>query len=143
MFPHRLSHAALAIVLCVSGAGCATQPDPCTPEWIEWKTDRVLTRFAGENRDTVRALRNMPGNIENPDAIMALRIAALMVDFEDLARDFDRIVMPEINSAIAQCGEPRNFIPAFSQFLRKEGVSEDVIDWVEAISYIANTRWRS
>lgn len=134
---------AAAIASSLMIAGCATQPEPCTPEWVEWKTDRILTDFARSNRSTVRDLQNISGDIENPSAIMAVRIAALLVDFEDLARDFDRIVMPALNEAVAQCGQPRNFIPAFTGFLRDEGVGEDVIDWVEAIGYIAGQQGRS
>lgn len=129
---------ALAALLALGGvAGCATQPDPCTPEWIEWKTDQVLTQFARSNYDTVRALRDISGEVDNPGPLMAMRIAMMLDDFEGLARDFDRIVMPELNGAVALCGEPRNFVPAFSQFLRKEGVGEDVIQWVEVIGYVA------
>ena len=123
-------------------AGCATQPEPCTPEWVEWKTDRILTEFARGHRDTVRDLQDVSGDVENPTAIMAVRLAALLVDVEDLARDFDRIVLPELNDAVEQCGQPRDFIPAFTQFLRKEGVDEDVIGWVETIGYIASPQGR-
>ena len=72
--------------------------------------------------------------------MMALQMATLADDFLALARDFDRIVMPELNDAVAQCSEPRNFVPAFTQFLRKEGVDNDVIEWVEVLGYVAINR---
>ncbi|WP_300381978.1 hypothetical protein [Henriciella sp.] len=137
----RRTIAVLGLASLTLAGGCQTQPDPCTPEWIEWKTDRVLSRFAQANMDTVRALRDVPDSPANSSAVTALRIATLMGDFTDLAEDFDRIVMPELNDAVALCGEPRNFVPAFSQFLRNEGVSEDVIGWIEVIGYLsAGTR---
>ena len=118
-------------------SACVTQPQPCTQEWIEWKTDRVLTRFARDNSDTVRALRRVSGEVESPSALMAIQLITLADDFTELARSFDRIVLPELNAAVAQCGEPRNFMPAFTQFLRREDVGEDVIAWIEALGYIA------
>ncbi|WP_158085778.1 hypothetical protein [Henriciella aquimarina] len=127
---------ALAISL-ATATGCATQPDPCTPEWIEWKTDQILTRFARSHSGTVQALRDISGQVESPNALTAIRVATMIDDFEALAQDFDRIVMPELNDAIRLCGEPRNFVPAFSEFLRREGVGEDVIGWIEAIGYVA------
>lgn len=118
-------------------SACATQPQPCTPEWIEWKSDKVLNRFARANYDTIRDLRQVSGKVDNPSALTAMRIAFLIDNFSDLAKDFDRIVMPELNRAMAQCSQPALFIPAFSTFLRDEGVGEDVIQWVEVIGYVA------
>lgn len=135
---HRLASFAVLTLAAMTGiTGCVTEPQPCTPEWIEWKSDRILNRFAKQNPSTIRALRDISGHVDNPSALTAIRIAALVGDFEGLARDFDRIVMPELNNAIAQCSQPRDFVPAFSQFLRKEGVGEDVIRWVEVIGYVA------
>ena len=106
---------ALVLAMCSMAAACVTQPEPCTPEWVEWKTDRVLDKFADAHRGTVRDLREVSGRIENPSVLTAIRIASLAADSHDLVRDFNEIVMP-----------------AFTGFLRREGVGEDVIDWIEA-----------
>jgi len=123
---------ALMLGMCSMAAACATQPEPCTPEWVEWKTDRILDQFADAHRGTVRDLREVSGKIENPSVLTAIRIASLAADSKDLVRDFNEIVIPELNDAIAQCGRPQEFVPAFTGFLRREGVGEDVIDWIEA-----------
>lgn len=124
-------------------SACVTQPDPCTPEWVEWRTDKVLSRFARSNYGTINELRGLSGQVDNPSALTALRIASLIDDFDDLARDFDRIVLPELNNAIAQCSQPQNFVPAFTGFLRDEGVGEDVLEWIEVVGYIAMEQYRS
>jgi hypothetical protein len=121
-------------------SGCMTQPQPCTPEWVEWKTDRVLERYARSNADTMRALRDASEDFESGGAIMAVRMATLADDFLALARDFDRIILPELNDAVRQCSEPRNFVPAFSEYLRREGVDDDIIGWVELLGYVAIDR---
>lgn len=130
------SYAALA-ALCLTGVSACVTPEPCTAEWVEWRTDKVLTRFARANSSTVNALRDLSGNIEEPGPLLAMRIAMVVGDLDDLTEDFNRIVLPELNSAIAQCSQPREFVPAFTQFLRKEGVGEDVIQWVEVLGYMA------
>lgn len=142
--PLRQTRMTLLALSAVTGiAACVTQPEPCTPEWVEWKTDRIMDRFADEYRGTVRDLRDVSGKIENPSVLTALRIATLAGDAKDLVRDFNDIVMPELNDAITQCGEPREFVPAFTNFLREEGVGEDVIDWIEAFSVFMDLQRRS
>ncbi|MGB3626381.1 MAG: hypothetical protein WA989_11145 [Henriciella sp.] len=141
--PRHLLCATSLLLASTSLSACMTQPQPCTPEWVEWRTDKVLSRFARANYGTVNDLRSLSGKVDNPSALTALRIASLIDDFDDLARDFDRIVMPELNNAIAQCSQPQNFVPAFTGFLRDEGVGEDVIEWVEVIGYIAMEQYRS
>lgn len=133
----RRTLAALGLVSLTALGACQTQPQPCTPEWVEWKTDQVLERFARSNMDTVRALRDVPGDVDSTSAVTLMRFATLLDDFDTLAQDFDRIVLPELNDAVAQCGQPRNFVPAFSEFLRDEGVSEPVIQWIEIIGYMS------
>ena len=118
-------------------SGCATQPDPCTPEWVEWKSDQIFDQFASSNIDTIRALQRVSGDIDNPGPLLAIQLATLADDFTDLAQDFDRIVLPELNDAIDQCAGSQEFMPAFSSFLRDEGVGEDVIVWIEALGYVA------
>lgn len=121
-------------------SACVTQPQPCTPEWVEWKTDQVLTRFARSNYGTINSLRAASARADSNSAMLALQMATLADDFLALARDFDRIVMPELNDAVAQCSQPRNFVPAFTQFLRKEGVDNEIIEWVEVLGYVAIDR---
>ena len=127
----------LSMLGLVGVSACVTEPPPCTPEWVEWKSDQVLTRFARSNYGTVSQLRDFSRDLENPSPLLLLRIASMQDDFTELARDFNRIVLPELNNAVAQCSEPRNFVPAFTGFLRKEGVGENVLEWVEAIGYLA------
>ena len=132
----RSTSLALTVAAAALIGGCVSQPEPCTPEWIEWRTDEVMGEFAYENRDTVRALRRLARDLENPNALAALRLATLAFDVEDLARDFNNIVLPELNNAIELCGEPRKFLPAFAEFLRRENVNDNVIDWVEAFGFM-------
>lgn len=136
----RLLLPILALGLMAPLSACVTQPQPCTPEWVEWKTDQVMTRFARSNYGTINRLRAASARADSNSAMLALQMATLADDFLALARDFDRIVMPELNDAVAQCSQPRNFVPAFTQFLRNEGVDNEIIEWVEVLGYVAIDR---
>ena len=114
---------------------CATTPEPCTPEWVEYKTERILTRFASNNYDDVRQLRSFAETLEEGDVgpLTALAIPGMIEDFKALASNFEHEALPELNAAIDQCGRPEELIPAFTTFLRQEGVGEAVLEWVELL----------
>ena len=120
-------------------AACQTTPEPCTAEWVEWKTEKVLTRFAVNNYSEVKRLRDFSQTLEedNIGPLIALQIPAMIDDFKDLASNFEDAVLPELNAAAALCGGAQELAPAFVAFLRDEGVGEDVLEWVELLTVIA------
>jgi hypothetical protein len=116
---------------------CASQPKPCTPEWIEYRTDRTLSRFASENRPLVRDLRNLVRSDGRIDPVQAILLSAKADDLQRFARSFESVIVPEINSAVAQCGRDAGFVPAFTEFLRRQGVGEPALEWVGPMLAIA------
>ena len=71
-------------------------------------------------------------------ALTALKMPGMIADFKELARSFEARVLPELNAAAAQCGNPEKLIPAFTAFLRKEGVGDEVLAWVDLIATLAS-----
>lgn len=122
-----------ALLVASSLGACATAPEPCTTEWIDYRTDKVLKRFAYENRSLVSDLRNLLRADGEVDPVQAILLAAKAEDLRDFAISFKRIIIPELESAVGQCGRKPEFIPAFTEFLRKEGVSEEALEWVGPI----------
>ncbi|MEM9054806.1 MAG: hypothetical protein AAGB16_05725 [Pseudomonadota bacterium] len=121
---------------------CASlEPEPCTTEWVEWKTDRLLTEFARANYSEVQNLKSFAQTLEdgNVGPLTALKIPSMIEDFKTLAADFEDRTLPELNAAVKQCGTAQELIPAFTAFLRKEGVGETVIEWVELIGELTQT----
>ena len=120
-------------------AACATTPEPCTPEWVEWKSEQVLTRFALANRSEVNRLRTFSEDLksDNIGPLTALQIPRMIDDFKDLAKSFEENALPALNAAADQCGGLQTLAPAFTTFLRNEGVGEDVLEWVELITVLA------
>ena len=129
--------AAGLIGLAMLGA-CATTPEPCTPEWVEWKSEKILSRFALANYSEVKRLRDFSETLEgdNFGPLVALQIPGMIEDFKVLASDFEADVLPALNDAVDECGSIQALAPALTQFLRDEGVGEDVLEWVELLTVI-------
>jgi len=120
-------------------SACATTPEPCTSEWVEWKSEKVLKRFALSNYSEVKRLRDFSQTLRADDIgpLTALQIPGMINDFKELASDFEDDVLPELNAAVEQCGSVQALAPALTDFLRDEGVGEDVLEWVELLTVIA------
>lgn len=130
--------AAGLIGLAMLGA-CATTPEPCTPEWVEWKSEKILKRFAYANYGEVKRLRDFSEDLRGDDfgPLTALQIPGMIQNFKALAEDFEADVLPALNDAVDQCGSVQALAPALTEFLRSEGVGEDVLEWVELLTVIA------
>jgi hypothetical protein len=122
-----------ALLLTASLGACATAPKPCTTEWIDYRTEKVLRNFAIANRGLVSDLRNLKRADGDIDPVQALLLASKADDLRKFARNFERIVLPELQSAYDQCGKDAEFVPAFTEFLRREGVSDEALEWVGPI----------
>ena len=126
-----------ALIALASLSACASmEPEPCTSEWVEWKSERILTGFARANYSEVRRLKAFSDTLSEGEIgpIAALRIPGMIDDFKSLAKSFEKRVLPELNAAVSRCGSAQELVPAFTTFLRKEGVGEDVIEWVEFLT---------
>lgn len=121
-----------AALLTVSA--CATQPEPCTPEWVQWKAEKTLRPFAIEHRGFIRDLRKMEGQFDSPSLLAIAQIARIADDAGEVFKDFQDDVVPDLKAAYAQCGSVDALMPTFTKFLRQEGVSDEAIKWVEGLA---------
>lgn len=132
-----MKYLAAALGFAALGACASLEPEPCSADWIQWKTEQTLKPFAAEHRGLISDLRGFSKNLDNPGPVTMLRMASKLDDFRDLASDFQDGVMPELRLAADQCGSPAKFVPAFTTFLRDEGVEEDMLAWVETLGALA------
>ena len=105
-------------------------PKPCTAEWFDYKTEKMLRKFALQNRGLVRDLKALADADGEVNPMKALTLVSKAKDFEKLAKSFQKTVLPELDNAMETCGSDAEFVPAFTQFLRDEGVSEKALEWV-------------
>tara|TARA_R110000803_G_scaffold70357_3_gene133186 strand:- start:16 stop:459 length:444 start_codon:yes stop_codon:yes gene_type:complete len=111
-------------------AACASvEPKPCTAEWVDYKTEKVLNKFASNNRGMINDLRRLQGKDGEVDPFVAIQLASKTKQIQKFADTFQTIVVPELEMAIDQCGNEK-LVPAFTEFLRGEGVGEETLEWV-------------
>jgi hypothetical protein len=114
-------------------AACASvEPEPCTAEWVDYRTDKVLKKFALNNRGMINDLRKLQGENGDIDPFVALQLASKTKQIQRFADTFQTIVVPELEAAVDQCGNDK-LVPAFTEFLRGEGVGEKTLEWVEPL----------
>ena len=115
-------------------SACATQPEPCTGEWVEWKSEKVLRSFAGQHYGFIRDLKKLEDQFDSPGLLAIARIARIADDAGEVIADFQTDVVPELKLAYEQCGSVEKLLPTFTKFLRTEGVSDNAIKWVEGLA---------
>ena len=99
----------LFVILAISVvplAGCATTPKPCTQEWVDYKTDRILRKFASENRTIINDLRrltNAEGDLNTFATLQLMSRADDLQRFGHLGRREldDDPLLPEIRKHLA------------------------------------------
>ena len=124
--------ATMAIAACPLAA-CVTAPEPCTQEWVEYKSDRTLGEFASENRGLINDLRRMTDNEGELNTFATMRLMSRTDDLQNFADSFQNVVIPELELALVECGQSDQFAPALTGFLRDEGVDEEALQWVAPI----------
>lgn len=119
-------------------AACATQPKPCTAEWIDWKTDRFFDEFVREHRQDIVELRGLTANLNTEDRSLGniAVLASAAGKAISLGSDFLNDTVPEINSAVSQCGTTLKATQLFASFLRREGFDERSVKAIEDLGAV-------
>lgn len=116
-------------------SGCASvQPDPCTTEWVQWRTDKITNQFSRQYRGELRDMRRFASKLENPSPLILIELPTRLEAFQSMATDFSDTVMPELRSAVDQCGLSSEFGSAFTGFLQDQGMPDAVLGWIEEIA---------
>lgn len=124
--------ATMALTACPLAA-CVTAPEPCSQEWVEYKTDRILGEFASENRGLINDLRRLSNDDGELSTFTTMRLLSRTDDLQRFADSFQDVVVPELELALVECGQSEQFVPALTGFLRDEGVDEEALEWVAPI----------
>ncbi len=119
-------------------AACATQPEPCTAEWFDWKTSRFFDEFFREHREDVVELRGLTANLNTEDKSLGniAVLASAAGKAINLGSDFFNDTVPAINSAVSQCGTTPKATQLFASFLRREGFDERSVKAIEDLGVI-------
>ncbi len=119
-------------------AACATTPQPCTSEWVDWKAERIIGRFVVEHRDQIGKLRDIApimfgpeGGLQDvaPTSMMVLSAIGAL----DLVLKFGSDAWPQIADAVAECAAEPDATYLFAGMLRDQGVDERAVVAIERL----------
>lgn len=134
-----LAAALAAATLATSACASFFEPDPCTPEWVEWKKDRILAEFTHSHRSEMRTLRSLRSTFDGGDlsAFEVAGVALAAPRLGQMAQDFVDLTVPEVRTALVQCGWNGSAAPLFVDMLRNDGFDEDTIAFAQQLAPIA------
>ena len=139
----RLIAASLAIVV-LGAPGCATTPEPCTSEWVHWKTERFVADFVNGHQKEFRDARNSAamfsgmGGIDTSGGIPLMILTAGGV--LTLASDFMNDLWPEVSDAVSECDTAPRAAQLFASILREQGVDERATKAIEDMGLLLDRR---
>jgi len=140
-----ISLAALAIGAApLSTTACTSMPEPCTSEWVRWKTERFIGEFVyGHQKQFADARNAAPlfagvGGIDTSASIPMMILTAAGVT--TLATDFMSDLWPEVRDALSECDTAPRAAQLFASILRDEGVDERAARAVEDLGLLLDRR---
>lgn len=136
---------AAAILAAPILASCATMPEPCTSEWFDWKTERIIGDFVYSHRDQINRLRDVAPTMFGPEGGLeqiapTSMLVLTAIGAVELALDFARDTWPEISDAVAECSAPPRASRLFADMLRREGVDERAVRAIEDLGSMMDTK---
>ena len=139
----RVIAAGLAATV-LGAAGCATTPEPCTSEWVHWKTERFVADFVKGHQKEFSNARNATamfsgvGGIDTSGGIPMLILTAAGV--ASLASDFMNDLWPEFRDAVSECDTAPRAAQLFASILREQGVDDRAAKAIEDLGLLLDRR---
>lgn len=126
-------------------AGCATTPEPCTAEWFDWKTERIVGQFLYDHRSQINHLRDVAPTMFGPEGGLeeiapTSMLVLTAIGAVQLGLDFANGAWPEISDAVAECSAPPRASRFFADMLRREGVDERAVRAIEDLGQMMDSR---
>lgn len=118
-------------------AACATAPDPakiCTAEWIGERSDKAISRIeskAGRSLKSLRKAGESWSKGKTPNPFQLLMLSNSLKSLEKELKNGRGI--RDLKTLSATCNDPKIVSDAMGDFLRKQGLPENVINFVEGM----------
>ena len=124
-------------------ASCATTPQPCTSEWVDWKTERIIGQFVVDHRDQIGKLREIAPVMFGPegglqDIAPTSMLVLTAIGALDLVLEFGSDAWPQITDAVAECAAEPDAAYLFAGMLRDQGVDERAVQAIERLGNIVD-----
>jgi len=124
-------------------SACATGPQPCTSEWVQWKTERIVGQFVADHRSEIGKLRDIApvmfgpeGGLQDiaPTSMMVLTAIGAL----DLVLEFGNDTWPQITDAVAECAAEPDAAYIFANMLRDQGIDERAVVAIERLGALVD-----
>ena len=124
-------------------ASCATTPQPCTSEWVDWKTERIIGEFVVDHRDQIGKLREIAPVMFGPegglqDIAPTSMLVLTAIGALDLVLELGSDAWPQITDAVAECAAEPDAAYLFAGMLRDQGVDERAVQAIERLGNIVD-----
>lgn len=125
------------LILSASITGCATAPDPakvCTSEWISKRSDKAINRIerkAGRSLKSLRKAGESWAKGKTPNPFQMLVLSNSLKSLEKELKNGQGI--RDLKTLSATCNDPKIISDAMGGFLRKQGLPDNVITFIEGM----------
>lgn len=126
-----------ALVLSSLLTGCATAPDPakvCTAEWIGKRSDKAISRIerkAGRSLKSLQKAGESWSRGKTPNPFQMLMLSNSLKGLEKELKNGQGI--RDLRTLSATCDDPKIISDAMGGFLRKQGLPDNIINFIEGM----------
>ena len=122
-------------ILSTTITGCATAPDPakiCTSEWISKRSDKAISRIESKAERSLKSLQKAGKSWskgKTPNPFQMLMLSRSLKSLEKELKNGQGI--RDLKTLSATCNDPKIVSDAMGGFLRKQGLPDNVINFIE------------
>ena len=124
-------------LISISVTGCATAPDPakvCTSEWIGERSNKAINRIeskAGRSLNSLRKAGESWARGKTPNPFQLLVLSNSLKGLEKELKTGRGI--RDLKTLSATCNDPKIISDAMGGFLRKQGLPDNIINFIEGM----------
>ncbi len=136
---HTLKSTATVLMagICLGVSACATTPVPeevCSAEWISARTDKAMAEFGRDVRPMMRTFRRAGRVAEGGNVLGAFQSLQLVnAVTKMLGKIQDSQALKDVQTLGATCNDPDLLGESFTNFMRDQGASDQVIDMIDTV----------
>jgi len=132
----------LAVILCLSITslsitGCATAPDPakvCTSEWIGERSNKAINRIQSKAGSSLKSLKKAGESWAKGKKPNIIQMALLSRSLKGLESELKNgRGIKDLKTLSATCNDPKIISDAMGGFLRKQGLPDNIINFIEGM----------
>jgi len=116
-------------------SSCATTPDPakvCTSDWIQTRADKSLDRIENKAGRSIKSLKKASDSWAKGKKPNPFQMLALSSSLKSLEKELTTgRGIKDLKTLASTCDDLKIISDAMGGFLRKQGLSENIINFIE------------